>query len=307
LATNKNQMISDIFHERSQFIVIGLTGRTGSGCTTTASILEKEKPSFPNLSDITHNGSPFFNGLDAKKYELLSNYATENYSQFFSIKISDLISVYILAMNIDKIIKFVSSQTSSSNKNKIEKIFKKGVFSKTYANANKEMYKKTYDKLLNRDSKKKFFGNEIEKNEFDSFIKLIKKFTNKFKKELISIDNELYIKVYQNAGNSIRKIGEVDVGYKGQKFNPESVFHLPETINRMIKCIRNIRPEKAFIIIDAIRNPYEARFFKERYSAFYLVSINKPYENRKNIYKMFTNSPMMNLRNWKKMNQVKQI
>ena len=33
-------------------------------------------------------------------------------------------------------------------------------------------------------------------------------------------------------------------------------------------------------MIDAIRNPYEARFFKERYSAFYLVSINAPNENR---------------------------
>jgi len=37
----------------------------------------------------------------------------------------------------------------------------------------------------------------------------------------------------------------------------------------------------AFIVIDAIRNPFEAKFFKDRYSAFYLISINAPNEDRK--------------------------
>lgn len=29
-----------------------------------------------------------------------------------------------------------------------------------------------------------------------------------------------------------------------------------------------------FIVVDAIRNPYAARFFRDRYSVFYLVIIN---------------------------------
>ncbi|ENF4062049.1 deoxycytidylate deaminase, partial [Escherichia coli] len=37
---------------------------------------------------------------------------------------------------------------------------------------------------------------------------------------------------------------------------------------------------KAYIVIDAIRNPYEAKFFKDRYAAFHLVSINAPDEHR---------------------------
>ncbi|RZM53534.1 deoxycytidylate deaminase, partial [Klebsiella pneumoniae] len=36
----------------------------------------------------------------------------------------------------------------------------------------------------------------------------------------------------------------------------------------------------AYIVIDAIRNPYEAKFFKDRYAAFHLVSINAPDEHR---------------------------
>ena len=48
----------------------------------------------------------------------------------------------------------------------------------------------------------------------------------------------------------------------------------------MIKAIRNARGS-ALVVIDAIRNPYEASFFRERYAAFYLVSINAPDSDRK--------------------------
>lgn len=36
------KFISELFLENSQFILVGLTGRTGSGCTTTANILEEK-------------------------------------------------------------------------------------------------------------------------------------------------------------------------------------------------------------------------------------------------------------------------
>ncbi|HFO5283528.1 TPA: deoxycytidylate deaminase, partial [Escherichia coli] len=84
----------------------------------------------------------------------------------------------------------------------------------------------------------------------------------------------------QSAGKSIRRIGKVDVDYENQDFIPKAVFHLPETINRVIKIIRKVKNNKAYIVIDAIRNPYEAKFFKDRYAAFHLVSINAPDEHR---------------------------
>lgn len=89
----------------------------------------------------------------------------------------------------------------------------------------------------------------------------------------------MYVRIYQAAGNSIRKVGEVKPGYKDLLFNPEKVFHLPKTVNKIIKAIRGVY-DSAFIVIDAIRNPYEARFFKDRYSAFYLVSVNAPDDDR---------------------------
>jgi deoxycytidylate deaminase len=269
-------MISKLFMERSRFILIGLTGRTGSGCTTAANILESKNPVFPELSSINYKGKPFYSGLDGKRYKILKNYTSENIDQFFSIKVSDLISAYLLCMSKEHAAKFIASTSEKFvDENDVYNILSKGVFSNNKITIG---FKELIPKLL--DHSKNLNISENEKNKFISFLKLIRKFTNEFKKELKELNNDLYISTYQGAGNSIRRIGRVEFNFERNEFSPDNVFHLPETINRVIKIIRKIK-HKALIVIDAIRNPYEARFFKERYSAFYLVSINAPDEDRK--------------------------
>ncbi|MGL5293971.1 MAG: hypothetical protein ACRC9V_09470, partial [Aeromonas sp.] len=80
--TKNNAMISSLFHERSKFVVIGLTGRTGSGCTTAANILENETANFPQVEDVKLGSELFFSNLDSKRYKVASNYIVENYSPF---------------------------------------------------------------------------------------------------------------------------------------------------------------------------------------------------------------------------------
>ncbi len=269
-------MISSLFEERSRFVVIGLTGRTGSGCTTAATILEEDEPSFPKLSDVNYQSQSFFNGLDSRRYEVVSKFTNENYTKFVSIKVSDLISTYILSMNSTNLSEFICSQKKSTSKSKIDNMIRNGAFSKTFLNTKK--LKSISQKIL--DHSKPFELTKAEQDKFFTFMRLIRKFTKEFKEEMRSLEIELYINVYQAAGNSIRRTGEIQNDYESKEFTPESVFHLPETINRTIKIIRKVR-SKALIVIDAIRNPYEAMFFKERYAAFYLMSINAPNEDRK--------------------------
>lgn len=94
-------------------------------------------------------------------------------------------------------------------------------------------------KLLNHEEK--FILLDKEKEKFISFLRLMRKFTNDFKNDLRKIDNALYVSLYQSAGNSIRKIGCIDKDYKSVDFMPASIFHLPETINRVVKGIRSIK------------------------------------------------------------------
>lgn len=273
--SKNSEMISSLFLERGNFVIIGLTGRTGSGCTTAANILESKNPEFPSKSSLNYKEKSFYEGLDSKRYEILSNYSKEKFSQFISIKISDLISSYLLLLKIEEAVRFIHTQDPKIPKTKIREKLKTGTFSQNFIITN---FYKILEVLL--DHSKPAILDSKEQANFIRFLRLIRKFTRDFKKDLQSLDNHLYIKVYQAAGNSIRRIGQVLPGYENKEFDPEAVFELPETINRTIKILRKIN-SKSFIVLDAIRNPYEARFFRDRYSAFYLVSINAPDDDRR--------------------------
>lgn len=275
MVNHNREMVSSLFKERSKFVVIGLTGRTGSGCTTAANILESSNPNFPRLDAIQYKGKPFFERLNGRRYEILKNYAERNIVQFYSIKVSDLISAYLLSMEAEELVSFIIGALEVPIDNaKLLDALEFGAYGR---NKIKAKFAPIMSKLL--DHEEKFVLLDKEKDKFISFLRLMRKFTNDFKNDLKKIDNALYVSIYQSAGNSIRKIGCIDKDYKSVDFMPTSVFHLPETINRVVKGIRSIK-DKALIVVDAIRNPYEARFFKDRYSAFYLVSINAPDDDR---------------------------
>lgn len=269
-------LISELFLERSKFVLIGLTGRTGSGCTTAANILESEKPEFPLSASLKHDNENFYRGLDARRYGILREYAIQNWNRFYSIKVSDLISAYILKLSPQDAAEFIvhHGKLPSERNNEILSALVNGAFTKNY------IVRKLRGLLNSITSSDPNFDAGLDTSKFKTFLKLVRKFTNDFKKELKLIDNNLYISIYQAAGDSIRSTGNVTKNYNELPFSPTNVFQLPETINRVVKLLRLTNRERAFIVIDAIRNPYEARYFKERYSAFYLVSINAPDEDR---------------------------
>lgn len=269
-------MISKVFMERNKFVVIGLTGRTGSGCTTAASILENAEKRLPSLDEIKYKGQPFYEELDRNRYEILKNYREENNHKFIAIKVSDLISAYILDLSTDEAFDFIKSASRRNlDEDKLEKILTLGALSQSRLT---RQFKGLSQKLLNHHIDAT--PTESEKKNFLRFLTLIRKFTRDFKIELQEISNDLYVSTYQAAGNSIRKVGRVSKTAETDQADPDSVFHLPETINRVIKILRKTQ-DRTLVVIDAIRNPYEARYFRDRYSAFYLVSINTPDEDRK--------------------------
>ncbi|UYU31136.1 anti-phage dCTP deaminase [Siccibacter colletis] len=267
------KFVSELFLENGQFILVGLTGRTGSGCTTTANILEDEKTIFPDVSKL----QGFYKGLDVHRYNIVKNFTENHWENFYSIKVSDLISVYLLTLTVEEASEFIFSSKNSISKQHLDLVLTGGVFSD---NLLSKKFKNVIEHLLNHDSDLKLDVKTI--NKVISILKLVRKFTKQFKAELNEINSNLYVSAYQLAGKSIRRRGCIEVDFETNDFIPKSVFHLPETINRVIKLIRKNKRDKALIVIDAIRNPYEAKFFKDRYSAFHLISINAPDEHRTN-------------------------
>ncbi|MGN1305252.1 MAG: hypothetical protein ACI4YB_09485 [Oscillospiraceae bacterium] len=79
-------------------------------------------------------------------------------------------------------------------------------------------------------------------------------------------------------GNRIRHHGSID---KERNFSGEHMYSLARRANSFIKAIRNSNKERrALICIDAIRNPYEATYFQDRYSAFFLVAVSTDDDER---------------------------
>ncbi|MHB2054519.1 anti-phage dCTP deaminase [Pantoea sp. SGAir0418] len=268
---NDQKFISELFLENSQFILVGLTGRTGSGCTTTANILEGKEISFPEINSL--NG--FYSGLDLNRYSIVKDFAENHWENFYSIKVSDLISIYLLVLPSTKLLQFIQSCANAASKKSVLDLVKNGVLSKSLLKTN---YLGVLRNLLDHNNDIDFA--DRRNVTFIRILQLVRKFTRDLKHELNSIESGLYVALYQSAGKSIRRIGRVDASYNTENFVPNSVFHLPETINRVIKLIRKVKNNKAYIVIDAIRNPYEAKFFKDRYAAFHLISINAPDEHR---------------------------
>lgn len=268
----EQKFISELFLENNQFILVGLTGRTGSGCTTTANILESKKVTFPELNSLNN----FYDGLDIRRYSIVRKFAEEHWENFYSIKVSDLISIYLLLLPTSKLDNFIHFCGINVTKKASTYLVKNGVLSKSLL---KTKYINVIKQLLDHNSEIDFTSQKIQRS-FIRILQLVRKFTRDLKQELNDLESGLYVSVYQSAGKSIRRIGKVDADYESKDFIPSSVFHLPETINRVIKFIRKVKNGRAYIVIDAIRNPYEAKFFKDRYAAFHLVSINAPDEHR---------------------------
>jgi hypothetical protein len=89
-----------------------------------------------------------------------------------------------------------------------------------------------------------------------------------------------FINLYQYVGKNLRTSGNV---YNDKEVEGNT-FAISKRINDAIKRIRKANKtlkNNTLIVIDAIRNPFEALFFQERYSSFYLVAISCPDEERK--------------------------
>lgn len=265
--------IDTIYKERSQFIIIGLTGRTGAGCTTTANILETEY--FKKLELVQPKNHGFICN-DERKYRIIYKYAEKNWGVFKIIKMSDIIFSFILKYGIERI-----KDILDLDKDTTEKIYNS--LDEQFIGLYKEMHELMVSCLNNENSLKRDDNDYLKKEYY--MLSKISILQNKFKSYLknCSYTNEknLYSDLYQKLGNNIRKYGDV---LENDNDSGNNMFFLARRANDFIKAIRYINKLNkvpTLICIDAIRNPYEAIYFKDRYSAFYLMSINTDNEDRR--------------------------
>lgn len=87
-----------------------------------------------------------------------------------------------------------------------------------------------------------------------------------------------FTELFQKYGNSIRCYGKIWCEKPNTEEKAADIFSIPRRIVRFIKALRhpfsseNCRPVR--IVIDSIKNVFEATYLRQRYSSFYLFAIS---------------------------------
>lgn len=106
--SNHYRTIQTFFDSKKDFIILGLCGKTGSGSTTIAEILQTPfaKLNLPRPGDTTGDIR------EATEYRILYTYAQKHWRPFFRIKSSALITAHILKEGSERFQEFLAELVS---------------------------------------------------------------------------------------------------------------------------------------------------------------------------------------------------
>lgn len=275
--------VNNVYKESDSLVIIGLTGRTGSGCSTAARILET--PEFRDLSLPKPKESGYENA-EERKYAIVHKFLRSKWKPFTIIEASSIILSMVFQCKYDDFINY------------LEKL-RMGTETTQFRISG-------YDELVNKLKGLSDYFNHIDSDNNDENCEYYTKDIKTQKAVLFSILSDyscyeskksklfkaeekkanLYTYLLQLFGNNIRSSGNPF----NSDFDENHFFDVAEKTSRVVEMIRERdkkeakAPEKIArtrICIDAFRNPYEAHFFKDKYKSFYLVSVSTEDKDRR--------------------------
>lgn len=254
-----NSYSEALFHVKRGFMIIGLAGYTGSGCTSAAEILQRlAKPDLPGYDSIkSKSDDPTGKRIHDK---LLRTWEQLDWESFVKIDVGRLIFCFA-------IIRVIEGIQSSHELEVLAGL------------VGQDQDSVSGIKLL---AESRTLTSDEEEKLLQAYQQSEKLYERLYK--ALSDDGQPYTKakwitLLQDFGDSIRKFGCVcpDVN---ENPHPKNIFVLPGAIRQIIKCYRRSQRRSHFVI-DAFRNPYEVEYFQRRYGEFYLVGVLRDQDKRR--------------------------
>ena len=225
----------------------------------------------------------------SRKNRIVYNYIKEHWHPFETIKGSDVIFFIAMLEEWDVFSKSVcrmDSDSASDDKGKdaavddemrdaIEKL--------------KDKYCKLNELVKNYNKKLKNVGLSDAKIIKAFIVNEIPAFRKELSEALPTVKRRRMSKVLQRWGNNIRVNNSINESGDNNVQDVSPSF-LAEKIDAFVHLFRYIneneenKPEDgpcSYIVIDALRNPYEVLYFREKYAGFYLMSVNTEESIRK--------------------------
>lgn len=313
---NTNTYVNKIYNELGHYIIIGLTGRCGSGCSTTRDILcgtSKFNPEdyLGNIkTDAIHN--------DDRDKNVILNFAKHHPVEFEAIRVRDILTSFILESK-NEFFELLNEvfRSNCGDGGKIKQDFY------NYFNSNIGKYDKdlNYDSVcmkcesiwnsINNDIY--HFIENINQDEYDFLFQGLSYISNIIREFLMNYvpNNDGYTVAYQYVGNIVRTYGKLKVIGGEKRYHEEGMYAVAKRINMLLKIMRRkewiesnykkeirkrdkpIRKSDVHVVIDCIKNVFEAEYLKVRYHSFYLVALTLDDDTRK--YRLKNNKNLKDL------------
>lgn len=258
--------LDQLYSLRRDFTIIGVTGRIGSGCSEIGKILSSEYQEMQLIQPIHHKDF-----LKFKKKEIVNDFCKKNWKVYKIIEYKKVLFFLLLPDLLRKpnntlLFRYFRYRLAvSSDSNKIRKL--KDQIQQLILN-NRELISEI--SKINISNKQGHSTDELKKlGEIfwkDEFNELANKVN-----ELL-FDNGVVERkmLLHHISNNYRA-----TGYPFDSLIPDSknIFHIARAINKIIKATKIFCNGNCHVVIDSLKNSLEINFFKERYSAFYLVAV----------------------------------
>jgi deoxycytidylate deaminase len=255
--------VLQVFSHRESFIVVALTGRTGSGCSTAAKILQS--PNFDGISFPTIPVPP--RSHEDRKDRIVQNWARDHWHAFQAIQVSQMILLLALSNPLEAFLHLVSKEAQRVDIDKLRSVLE-GDYSKHQST------KATIGSIRHA-------SDEQVQSACDHLTSRLPIISQNIKNLLDVREDRAYTRVFQRLGDNVRRSGNP----LSESIDSGGLLVLPGTIASVIKLFRlrnKIRKAtKNYFVIDALRHPFEVRYLRERISPFYTVAVSTSETSRK--------------------------
>jgi len=288
----------EIYNLRDSFSIIGLTGRTGSGCTLFSDIISEEiKFEKNNMirrpEDIKYIVDPALidnNTIFKRKYSICYNFFRQNNKPYKKISYLSVLIFYSIHYAINSNIVTTKLELIDYLQELINNNFIKSIHTKDNEYIEVKIFKEElaflssdYEELLDLFKKVKPNIKSIkDTSDFDNLNKcffglLFEEFANNLFRLFARKDYYLGAFFVHRLGNKIRATGDPTTdGLKlRENASADYIYSVVYVINKLIKSWKEKNGNtNCHICIDSLRNSLEIMFLKERYSAFYMIAIH---------------------------------
>lgn len=308
-----NSPVQAMYDQRRNFVVVALTGITGSGCSQFADIMSKK---FSEWSDGTHmrtmeeiaeqcNHKNKEERVFYKEFKTCFDYCNTNYKTFQVIKYKNIIVSYLLYYYAEKSFSFNDFVNSLKqilkekfrhstkghdldyvfNNNFSEEVISSWGFDNSFYQKIRNLLK---DTTLDPISRKNNIYKELASYFFSSkFSESCERMYDEMKKR------DYYSKSFfvHRIASAIRAVGDPAADYDSFKGTKDTthVFDLVDLINKIIKGYHILFPDRPRrFVIDSVRNSMEILYLRERYNAFYSIAIHNDRRERETVREKIT-------------------